>query len=44
VWRAIRDAEAGTLPDPWRDPPAVFDDLRSGESADAEGVEAAEGI
>jgi carbon-monoxide dehydrogenase large subunit len=24
VWRAIQDAEAGTLPDPWRDPPAVF--------------------
>jgi carbon-monoxide dehydrogenase large subunit len=44
VWRAIRDAEAGTLPDPWRDPPAVFDDLRSGESADQEGLDAAEGI
>jgi carbon-monoxide dehydrogenase large subunit len=44
VWRAIRDAEAGTLPDPWRDPPAVFDDLRAGESVDPEGVEAAEGI
>ena len=25
VWRAIRDAEAGTLPEPWREPPAVFD-------------------
>jgi carbon-monoxide dehydrogenase large subunit len=24
VWRAIRDAEAGTPPDPWHDPPAVF--------------------
>lgn len=22
VWRAIRDAHAGTLPDPWREPPA----------------------
>ena len=24
VWRAIEDARAGTLPDPWREPPAVF--------------------
>lgn len=24
VWRAVRDARAGTLPDPWREPPAVF--------------------
>jgi carbon-monoxide dehydrogenase large subunit len=24
VWRAIQDARAGTLPDPWREPPAVF--------------------
>ena len=30
VWRAIRDAEAGTLPDPWRDPPAIFATLRAG--------------
>ena len=22
VWRAIRDAQAGTLPDPWREPPS----------------------
>jgi len=27
VWRAIRDARAGTLPDPWREPPAVLDTL-----------------
>jgi carbon-monoxide dehydrogenase large subunit len=27
VWRAIADARAGTLPDPWREPPAVFDTL-----------------
>jgi carbon-monoxide dehydrogenase large subunit len=27
VWRAIRDAEAGSPPDPWREPPADFDDL-----------------
>ncbi|MGI9062520.1 MAG: xanthine dehydrogenase family protein molybdopterin-binding subunit [Pseudonocardiaceae bacterium] len=24
VWRAIRDARAGTLADPWREPPSVF--------------------
>ncbi len=24
VWRAVRDAEAGILPDLWREPPAVF--------------------
>jgi carbon-monoxide dehydrogenase large subunit len=24
VWRAVRDAEAATLAEPWRDPPAVF--------------------
>jgi carbon-monoxide dehydrogenase large subunit len=24
VWRSIRDAEAGTLADPWRDPPPFF--------------------
>ena len=27
VWRAVQDARAGTLPDPWREPPAVFDTL-----------------
>ena len=44
VWRAIRDAEAGTLPDPWREPPAVFAALRSGQAVDEEGLDAAEGI
>ncbi|WP_300011179.1 xanthine dehydrogenase family protein molybdopterin-binding subunit [Pseudonocardia sp.] len=24
VWRAVRHARAGTLPDPWREPPAIF--------------------
>ena len=24
VWRTIEDARAGTLPDPWREPPAAF--------------------
>jgi carbon-monoxide dehydrogenase large subunit len=27
VWRAIEAAKAGTLPDPWREPPAAFADL-----------------
>ena len=27
VWRAVQHARAGTLPDPWREPPAVFDTL-----------------
>ncbi len=27
VWHAIEAARAGTLPDPWREPPAAFDDL-----------------
>ena len=27
VWQAITDAAAGTLPDPWREPPAEFADL-----------------
>lgn len=44
VWRAIRDAEAGTLPDPWREPPAIFATLRAGAAADEAGLNAAEGI
>jgi carbon-monoxide dehydrogenase large subunit len=37
VWRTIRDAEAGTLPDPWSEPPAVFATLPvRGASADPE--------
>jgi aerobic carbon-monoxide dehydrogenase large subunit len=27
VWRAVEAARAGTLPDPWREPPAAFDAL-----------------
>jgi carbon-monoxide dehydrogenase large subunit len=27
VWQAIRDAEAGNPPAPWREPPSTFDDL-----------------
>ncbi len=44
VWQTIVDAEAGSLPDPWREPPAVFDALAAGQEADEEGVAAAESI
>ncbi len=44
VWRTIRDAEAGTLADPWREPPAVFARLAAGQEVDATGLQAAEGI
>jgi aerobic carbon-monoxide dehydrogenase large subunit len=44
VWQAIRDAEAGTLPDPWREPPAVFARLAAGQEVDEAGLNAAEGI
>jgi carbon-monoxide dehydrogenase large subunit len=27
VWRAVEAARTGTLPDPWREPPAAFDSL-----------------
>ncbi|PVZ15054.1 carbon-monoxide dehydrogenase large subunit [Actinomycetospora cinnamomea] len=37
VWRAIRDAEAGTLADPWTEPPAFFATLPvRGATADPE--------
>jgi carbon-monoxide dehydrogenase large subunit len=42
VWRTIVDAEAGTLPDPWREPPDVF--TRRTPPAEAAGLDAAEGI
>lgn len=29
VWRAVEQARAGTLPDPWREPPAAFDRIPS---------------
>jgi carbon-monoxide dehydrogenase large subunit len=44
VWRAIHQAESGTLPDPWREPPAVFDELRAGQSVDEAALSAAEGV
>ena len=27
VWRAVEQARAGTLPDPWREPPAAFETI-----------------
>ncbi len=30
VWKTIQAAEKGTLPDPWREPPEIFDDLTAG--------------
>ncbi|MDO8365022.1 MAG: xanthine dehydrogenase family protein molybdopterin-binding subunit [Actinomycetota bacterium] len=44
VWRALRDAAAGTLPDPWSEPPAVFSRLAAGNELDAASLEAVEGI
>ncbi len=44
VWQAIQQAEAGTLPDPWCEPPAIFDRLAAGQEVDEAGLEAAEGI
>ena len=35
VWRTVRDAEAGRLPSPWREPPGIFATLAA--SAEAEG-------
>ena len=48
VWRTIRDARAGTLADPWSEPPDVFARLRADVNApaeeDAAGAAAADGI
>ena len=50
VWSAIRDAEAGTLRDPWTEPPPIFAELRRRVAAGAEliedeaGAAAADGI
>jgi carbon-monoxide dehydrogenase large subunit len=44
VWEAVRAAEAGSPPDPWREPPAIFDHLAAGAEADEEGLAAAESI
>jgi carbon-monoxide dehydrogenase large subunit len=44
VWRTIRDAEAGTLADPWVEPPRIFASLAAGQAVDEAGLNAAEGI
>ena len=41
VWETIRAAEAGAPPDPWREPPPVFDTLRAGRSDAADADESA---
>ncbi|MEP7201016.1 MAG: xanthine dehydrogenase family protein molybdopterin-binding subunit [Ilumatobacteraceae bacterium] len=44
VWRTIRDAEAGTLADPWVEPPTVFSRIAANQEVDEAGLNAAEGI
>jgi carbon-monoxide dehydrogenase large subunit len=48
VWTTIRDARAGTLPNPWREPPEVFNRLRAERDQPteqtAEQIAAADGI
>lgn len=44
VWRAITDARAGTLPDPWREPPAVFATMSTTPPPDPDAAAAAENI
>jgi carbon-monoxide dehydrogenase large subunit len=41
VWRAIRDAEGGNPPEPWREPPPVFSEHGAVDEA---AIDAAEGI
>lgn len=44
VWRTLKSARNGTLPDPWREPPAIFDRLAAAQPVDEAGLSAAEGI
>ena len=46
VWQAITAAERGELPNPWREPPALFAQLAQAQAqeVDAAGLAAAEGI
>jgi len=40
VWRIVRDAEAGRLADPWREPPAVFASAQGpSDRADADAID-----
>ena len=44
VWAAVRDAEAGRPPSPWREPPSVFGQPEEIGAAEQAGIDAAEGI
>ncbi len=44
VWEHIEAAKAGTPIDPWREPPAIFDQLAAGEEVDEDQAAAAEQI
>ncbi len=44
VWAAIATARTGTLPDPWREPPAVFSRPAVADAPDEADIDAAEGI
>jgi carbon-monoxide dehydrogenase large subunit len=37
VWQTIRAAEAGTLADPWREPPVIFAELRAEAAVTGDG-------
>ena len=37
VWQTIQAADAGTLTDPWREPPAIFAELRAEAAATGDG-------
>ena len=39
VWRAIQAARSGTLPDPWQEPPVVFESLETSHGPTDGGVE-----
>ncbi len=44
VWEAVRAAEAGSPPDPWSEPPAIFEQLAADEAISEEAADAAESI
>jgi carbon-monoxide dehydrogenase large subunit len=49
VWKTVVQAESGSLPDPWSEPPSVFDTLDKDDPSsvaelDDEQLNAAEGI
>jgi aerobic carbon-monoxide dehydrogenase large subunit len=46
VWEALTAARSATLPDPWREPPAVFATINAKplSAADEAGIDAAEGV